>query len=63
VSCRPGGAVAALPERQRAVFLLRHRDDMTLAEIGRALGLKLGTVKSSLHRAVLSLRARLEGRR
>jgi RNA polymerase sigma-70 factor (ECF subfamily) len=60
---RVEAAVQALPEKQRAVFLLRHREDMPLEEIGRTLGLNLGTVKSSLHRALNRLRAQLGGMR
>jgi RNA polymerase sigma-70 factor (ECF subfamily) len=60
---RIDAALRALPQRQRAVFVLRHYEDMSLEEIGRTLGLRLGTVKSSLHRAVHGLRQRLEGLR
>jgi RNA polymerase sigma-70 factor (ECF subfamily) len=59
---RVAAALAALPERHRAVFVLRHHDEMTLEEIARALALPLGTVKSALHRAVHQLRARLGGK-
>lgn len=52
-------AVATLPEPQRAVFVLRHYEELSLEEIGRSLGMRLGTVKSSLHRAVRRLRERL----
>jgi RNA polymerase sigma factor (sigma-70 family) len=52
-------ALAALPERQRAVFVLRHYQDQSLQEIGEVLGINLGTVKSSLHRAVQRLRVTL----
>ena len=52
-------ALAALPEGQRAVFVLRHYEELTLVEIAEALGMSLGTVKSSLHRAVRRLRERL----
>jgi len=55
-------ALLTLPERQRAVFVLRHHEEMTLDEIGRTLGLRMGTVKSCLHRAVRHLRERLGGR-
>lgn len=54
-------ALQGLPERQRAVFVLRHYEDLPLEEIGRTLGMKLGTVKSNLHRALLHLRRRLAG--
>lgn len=60
---RVGRALATLSERQRAVFVLRHQEEMTLDEIGRVLGLRLGTVKSCLHRAVHALRERLGGAR
>jgi len=60
---RIAAALGALPERQRAVFVLRHYEEMSLKEIGRTLGLRLGTVKSSLHRAIQGLRQRLDGLR
>lgn len=60
---RIAAALRALPERQRAVVVLRHYEEMTLEEISAALGLSLGTVKSSLHRALRRLRSRLEGLR
>ena len=58
---RIGRAVRTLPERQRAVFVLRHYDEMSLPEIATSLGLNIGTVKSNLHRALARLRDRLEG--
>jgi RNA polymerase sigma-70 factor, ECF subfamily len=61
VSERVAAAVRRLPDRQRDVFLLRHYDEMSLEEISVALDMSLGTVKSSLHRAVHRLRAELEG--
>jgi RNA polymerase sigma factor (sigma-70 family) len=54
-------ALRALPERQRAVFVLRHYDELSLEEIAATLELSLGTVKSSLHRAIHRLRERLSG--
>jgi len=51
----------ALPERQRAVVVLRHYQEMTLEEISETLGMRLGTVKSSLHRALGRMRVGLEG--
>jgi RNA polymerase sigma-70 factor (ECF subfamily) len=56
-----GAAVQALPERQRAIFVLRHYQGMELAEIARALDMRLGTVKSGLHRALERLRELLAG--
>jgi RNA polymerase sigma-70 factor (ECF subfamily) len=59
LASRIGVAVRSLPERQRAVFVLRHYEEMSLAEIAAALGLRVGTVKSTLHAAVHQLRQRL----
>ncbi len=58
---RVGAALAALPERQRAVVVLRHYQELSLEEIAAALGMSLGTVKSSLHRALHRMRAGLQG--
>jgi RNA polymerase sigma-70 factor (ECF subfamily) len=52
--------LAVLPARARAVVILRYQEDLEPAEIARALEIPVGTVKSSLHRALASLRARLE---
>ena len=52
-------AVQTLPARQRAVLVLRFREDLTEAEVARLLGLPLGTVKSLGHRALARLRERL----
>jgi RNA polymerase sigma-70 factor, ECF subfamily len=58
---RVGSALRTLPERQRAVFVLRHYEELSLDEIARTLGMSLGTVKSSLHRAMARMRERLQG--
>ena len=57
--CRIEEAVATLPESQRAVFVLRHFEEMSLEEIASARGCALGTVKSSLHRAAGAVRDQL----
>ena len=49
--------LGALPEGQREALLMRFVDGMSLAEIGEALGIPEGTVKSRLHNALASLRA------
>ena len=41
-----------LPARQKAVFVLRHMEELSLKEIAAMLNLSEGTVKSHLHRAV-----------
>jgi RNA polymerase sigma-70 factor, ECF subfamily len=48
--------LAALPEEQREVLLLRFVDGLSLAEIAAAMGIPLGTVKSRLHNALQTLR-------
>jgi RNA polymerase sigma-70 factor (ECF subfamily) len=53
-------AAARLSERQRTVFLLRFVEDMDLLEIASVTGMKEGTVKTHLFRAVQSLRLGLE---
>jgi RNA polymerase sigma-70 factor, ECF subfamily len=53
-------AAAILPARQRTVFLLRFVEDMDLLEIAEVTGMKEGTVKTHLFRALQSVRARLE---
>jgi RNA polymerase sigma-70 factor (sigma-E family) len=45
-----------LPARQRAYIVLRYFEDLTEAEIADALGVSLGTVKSTVSRAMAKLR-------
>lgn len=49
-------AVGLLPEYQRAMIVMYHAEMMSYEEIAAALDLPLGTVKSRLNRARLSLR-------
>lgn len=51
--------VTRLPARQRAVVVLRFWSDLTEPDIAEALGWPLGTVKSTLHRALATLRKEL----
>lgn len=53
-------ALDRLSVRQRAVFTLRHNDDLSLEEIGDILGLDVGTVKVHMFRAVNKLRTELK---
>lgn len=53
-------AIAALPPRERAVFVLRHHEDLPLAEIAEVLGMALGTAKATLHHALIKLSASLK---
>ena len=52
-------ASGRLPDRQRTVFLLRFVEDMDLLEISAATGMKEGTVKVHLFRALHAIRERL----
>ena len=56
-------AARELSERQRTVFLLRFVEDMEILEIAAATGMKEGTVKVHLFRALQSVRARVEAGR
>ncbi len=49
-------ALDRLPQRMRAAVMLRYFEDMTEPEIAVALGVSLGTVKSTVSRAVARLR-------
>ena len=48
--------VCALPERQRAVVVLRYYEDLTERETAEVLGCSVGTVKSQAHKAIGALR-------
>ena len=48
--------LAALPQEQREVLLLRFVDGLSLAEVAEAMRIPLGTVKSRLHNALQTLR-------
>jgi len=50
----------SLNERQRAVVTLRHFSDLSLDEIASTLGVRLGTVKSSLNRALARMKTAME---
>ncbi|HEV7758567.1 MAG TPA: sigma-70 family RNA polymerase sigma factor [Acidimicrobiales bacterium] len=53
-------AVADLPERQRAVLVLRFYADLSIADTAEALRCAEGTVKSLTNKAVGGLRRRLD---
>lgn len=47
--------VCALPDRQRAVIVLRYYEDLSEAQIADALGCAAGTVKSQASAAIVAL--------
>lgn len=53
--------LARLPRRQRATLVLRYYEDLPDAEIAEVLGCAVGTVRSSISRALATLRADLVG--
>lgn len=57
---RIGEALVDLSPRQRAVFVMKHYEEKTIAEIGTVTGLDEGTIKSHLFRAARKLRSALE---
>jgi len=54
------GAVAALPDDQREVIVLKEYQGLTFLEIAEVLGLPTSTVKTRLYRGLVQLRERLE---
>ncbi|HEX6467929.1 MAG TPA: SigE family RNA polymerase sigma factor [Streptosporangiaceae bacterium] len=55
-----GRALQRLPERQRLAVIMRYYEDMSETEIAEALGVTVGTVKSTVSRAVAKLRGDAE---
>ena len=51
--------VQALPEKAKAVVLLRYQEDLDPTEISEMLDMPVSTVKSHLHRSLTLLRGRL----
>jgi len=49
-------AIQRLPHKQRSMVVLRYDLQLTDAEIAETLGIPIGTVKSTLHRALVTLR-------
>ncbi|MBC6457105.1 SigE family RNA polymerase sigma factor [Actinomadura sp. HBU206391] len=55
-----GRALDKLPKRQRLAVMLRYYEDMSEAEIADILGISVGTVKSTVSRAMAKLRVDAE---
>ena len=52
--------VEALPEKAKAVVLLRYREDLDPLEIAEVLDMPISTVKNHLHRSLTTLRGRMK---
>ncbi|SDI34701.1 RNA polymerase sigma-70 factor, sigma-E family [Sinosporangium album] len=52
-------ALSRLPTRMRAAIMLRYYEDLTEQEIAKRLGISVGTVKSTVSRAMAKLRGDL----
>ena len=59
ISLRVGEALEALPAKQRAAFVLKNHQGLSIREIAELMETAEGTVKVHLHRAVTALRQRL----
>lgn len=49
-----------LTEKEKAAFVLRHYEGMSIEEVGRAMGLRANAAKNNIFRAVQKLRRALE---
>lgn len=54
-------AVSELPEKMKIVVLLYYMEDLSIAQIAKAVKAPEGTVKSRLHQARMLLKKKLEG--
>ncbi len=61
LAARVADAVAALPDAEREVVVLRHYEGLRFDEIAEILGTPTSTAKSRMHRALRRLREQLEG--
>jgi RNA polymerase sigma factor (sigma-70 family) len=52
-------AIAELPDKQRAVFILRHFKELPHAEIAQIMNRDVGTIKANYFQAIQKLRAKL----
>jgi RNA polymerase sigma-70 factor (ECF subfamily) len=59
LSVKARAAIKSLPEKQRAVFILRHFRELPHAEIARIMDRDEGTIKANYFQAVKKLKAKL----
>ena len=61
LQARIAKALEKVSPQEKAVFILRHHEDLMLKDIAETLGLSIGSVKSYLFRAVRKLQKELGG--
>lgn len=49
-------ALSQIPERRRTALVLRYYEDLRIEDVADALGCRVGTAKSLIHRGLASLR-------
>ena len=59
-AARVHGAMARLSTAHREVLVLRFMEDLSYEQIAEVIGCKIGTVRSRLHHAKLTLRDHLD---
>jgi RNA polymerase sigma-70 factor (ECF subfamily) len=52
-------AIAQLPDKQKAVFIMRYYDEMPYAEMSEITGTSVGALKASYHHAVQKIEGHL----
>jgi RNA polymerase sigma-70 factor (ECF subfamily) len=57
---RVAAVIAELSPKERAAFVLRHFEEMSIEEISRTMGVRADAAKNSIFRAVRKLRKALE---
>lgn len=60
VQQRVAAVLAGLAPKERAAFVLRHFEEMSIEEISRTMGVRADAAKNSIFRAVRKLRKELE---
>lgn len=59
IQARLQTAVALLPEKQKAVFIMRYYDDLKYEEMEEITGTSIGALKASYHHAIRKIEAYL----
>ena len=52
-------AIATLPEKQKAVFIMRYFDELSYKEMSEVMGTSVGGLKASFHHAVKKIESHL----